>query len=110
MVDDMHDGPLTTGDTWLSQQIPTIQATRWYREGGAIILAWDEGQDSDSSGIAGGNGGHVAAIVISRALYGSAPKPTPVDDAGILRSIEKTYGLAYLNDSADPAHGSIAGL
>ena len=22
MLDDMHDGPLTTGDTWLSQQIP----------------------------------------------------------------------------------------
>ena len=110
MVDDMHDGPLSAGDTWLSQEIPTIQASRWYRQGGAIILSWDEGQDSDTSGITGGDGGHIAAIVISQALSGSPPNTTPIDDAGILRSIETVYGLTYLNDSADPAHGSISGL
>lgn len=110
MVDNMHDGPLTAGDVWLSQQIPAIQATRWYRDGGRIILMWDEGQDSDASGIAGGSGGHVAAIVISQALYGSAPDATPADDAGILRAIERVYGLAYLNDAADPAHGSLGRL
>jgi hypothetical protein len=110
MVDNMHDGPLTTGDTWLSQEIPAIQATQWYRDGGRIILMWDEGQDSDASGIAGGNGGHVAGIVISQALYGSTADATPVDDAGVLRSIETVYGLAYLNDAADPSHGSIGRL
>lgn len=110
MLDDMHDGPLSTGDTWLSQQIPTIQASKWYREGGAILVLWDEGQDSDTSGIAGGSGGHVAGIVVSQALYGSAPDAAPIDDAGILRSIEKVYGLAYLGDAGDPARGSFAGL
>jgi len=110
MLNDMHDGPLTTGDTWLSQQIPAIQGTQWYRAGGTIMLLWDEGQDSDTSGIAGGNGGHVAGIVIGQALNGSAPNTTPVDDAGILHSVEQAYGLAYLNDAADPAHGSVAGL
>ncbi len=110
MLDDMHDGPLTTGDTWLSQQIPSIQSTSWYRAGGTIILLWDEGQDADTSGIAGGDGGHIAAIVISQALYGAAAETSPVDDAGILHSIEEVYGLGYLNDAADPAHGSVAGL
>lgn len=109
-LDDMHDGPLTTGDTWLSQQIPVIQGTQWYRAGGTIILLWDEGQDSDTSGIAGGAGGHIAGIVISQAHYGSAPSATPVDDSGILRSIEQAYGLGYLNDAADPTHGSVGGL
>jgi hypothetical protein len=110
MVDDMHDGPLGTGDRWLSQQIPTIQASPWYRAGGVILVLWDEGQDSDTSGIAGGAGGHVAGIVISQALAGNAPNSTPIDDTGILRSIEKVYGLSYLNAAADPAHGSLAGL
>lgn len=110
MLDDMHDGPLSTGDSWLSQQIPTIQASQWYRQGGVVVVLWDEGQDSDTSGIAGGDGGHVAGIVISQALYGSAPDATPVDDAGILRSIEKVYGLTDLNEAADPAHGSVPGL
>ncbi len=110
MLDDMHDGPLTTGDAWLAQQIPLIQATQWYRQGGTIMLLWDEGKDSDTSGIAGGDGGHVAGIVISQAVSGSAPDSSPVDDAGILRSIEKVYGLNYLNDAADPSHGSVGGL
>jgi len=110
MVDDMHDGPLSTGDTWLSQAIPQIQATSWYRAGGVILLTWDEGQDTDTSGIAGGGGGHIAGIVISQALYGSRPDTAPVDDAGILRSIEAAYGVGFLNDAADPAHGSVPGL
>ncbi len=110
MVDDMHDGPPATGDRWLSQQIPTIQASPWYRAGGVILVLWDEGQDSDTSGIVGGGGGHVAGIVISQALSGSAPDSTPIDDTGILRSIEKVYGLSYLNAATDPAHGSLAGL
>ena len=45
MIDDMHDGPLTVGDTWLSQQIPSIQATAWVSgRGGTIIVLWDEGR------------------------------------------------------------------
>ena len=110
MLDDMHDGPLTTGDTWLSEQIPAIQSTSWYRAGGTILLLWDEGQDADTSGIAGGAGGHIPGIVISQSLAGAAPDTTPVDDAGILRSIELAYGLPYLNGAADPTHGSLPGL
>jgi hypothetical protein len=110
MLDDMHDGPSSVGDAWLSQQIPAIQSTPWYRKGGTIVLAWDEGKDSDTSGIAGGSGGQVAVVVISQALYGSAPDTTPVDTAGILRSIERAFGPALLNDAADPSHGSISGL
>ena len=110
MVDDMHDGPLSTGDRWLSQAIPEVQATAWYRAGGVIVLTWDEGQPSDTSGIAGGDGGHVAGIVISQALYGSAPDTVPVDLAGMLRSIEAVYGVGPINGATDAAHGSLPGL
>jgi hypothetical protein len=94
----------------LSQQIPAIQARPWYRDNGTILLVWDEGQSSDTAGIAGGHGGHVAGIVIRQSLSGGGPVPTPGDDAGILRSIEDAHGLAHLGDSADPAHGSVSGL
>jgi hypothetical protein len=110
VVDDMHDGPMSTGDLWLSREIPQIQATTWYRAGGVILLLWDEGQSSDMSGIAGGNGGHVAGIVISQSLVGSHPDDAPVDQAGILRSIEAAYGVGYLNDAAVAAHGNVPGL
>jgi hypothetical protein len=107
MLDDGHDGPLSTMDNWLSQEIPAIQATTWYQEGGRIILTWDEGASSDTAGIAAGNGGHVPDILISQALYNAPDVTAPVDQAGILRSIEGLYGLPLLNDAANSAHGSL---
>ena len=107
MLDDMHDGPTTTGDTWLSEEIPAIQATEWYKNDGQIILTWDEGDDSDTSGIGGGAGGHIPGFVISQALYNSASDPTPVDQAGILGSIEDLFDVPALNDATNPAHGSL---
>ncbi len=107
MLDDMHDGPLSTGDTWLSQEIPAIQATQWYQQGGQIILTFDEGADSDTSGIGGGAGGHIPGFLISQALQGTPNYSTPVDQAGILRSIEQVYGVSLLNDATDSAHGSL---
>ena len=107
MLDDMHDGPLSTGDTWLSQEIPAIQQTQWYQQGGQIILTFDEGADSDTSGLGGGAGGHIPGFIISQALAGAANDSTPVDQAGILHSIEQVYGLSYLNDAANSAHGNL---
>ena len=39
-----------------------------------------------------------------------APDTAPVDDAGMLRSIEAAYGVGPLNGAADAAHGSLPGL
>ena len=110
MVHDMHDGPMSVGDKWLSTTIPAVQATSWYQQGGTIVVTWDEGAESDTSGLAGGNGGHIAGFVISRSLLDAPADSVPVDQAGMLRSIEQAYGVAPINDAANPAHGSLAGL
>src|ERR1700722_10198326 len=104
MLNDMHDGPLSTGDTWLSQEIPAIQQTPWYQNGGQIILTFDEGADSDTSGLGTGAGGHIPGFLISQALAGTGNYTTPVDQAGILRSIEQVYGLSFLGDAANSVH------
>ncbi len=41
-TDDMHDTDITTGDTWLSQNIPMILNSTAYQNNGAIFIAWDE--------------------------------------------------------------------
>ena len=70
---------------------------RWYKAGGQIIIEWDEALDSDTSGLNGGSGGHVATLVVSAALKANPQQDaTAVDTVGILRSIEDTYGLSYL--------------
>lgn len=107
LIDDEHDGTVQQGDAFLSRFIPQVQSTAWYRSGGVIIVEWDE-SDGDSSGINGSGGGHVATIVVSAALKAHpAQDSTPVDTAGVLRSIEDAYGVAHIGAAGDAANGNI---
>jgi phosphatidylinositol-3-phosphatase len=100
MIDDGHDGTPAQADSFLSSFIPEVQATSWYADGGSVIVEWDEGADSDTSGIGGGDGGHVATIVVSAALKAHPQQDTtPVDTTGILNSIEDQYGVPDLGGS-----------
>jgi phosphatidylinositol-3-phosphatase len=121
-VDDMHDGPTNSygdvnpslGDAWLGNFVSQVQSTTWYSQGGNIIIEWDEGMDSDTSGIgssAESGGGHIVTIDVSAALKANPKQDsTPVNTAGILHSIEGVYGLPYLADAADTANGNIDAL
>lgn len=107
-----HDGgndaacsTIANGDRFLAERIPAIMATAWYRDGGTIILTWDEG--SGNSGRYGDNGGHVLTVVISQKTTKAAPYAGYVDSAGILRAVEHAYGLGYLGDAARPASGNL---
>lgn len=45
MVNDMHDGSVTDGDTWLSREVPKILASQAFSHGGVLFLLWDEGSN-----------------------------------------------------------------
>ena len=47
LIDDMHDGTISDGDTWLSHEVPKILASSAYQRGGVLFLLWDEGSDSE---------------------------------------------------------------
>ena len=99
---------LADGESFLSSFVPSVQATAWYKAGGIIIIQWDEAEDSDTSGLNGGAGGHIATIVVNDALKAHPQQDsTPVDTVGVLRSIEDAYGLAHLGNAADAANGNI---
>lgn len=107
-----HDGgndascsTLASGDQFLSKEIPKIMATPWYHDKGTIILTWDEG--SDNSGRYGDSGGHVLTVVVSAATRGAGSYGGYVDTAGILRTIEKAYGLSFLGDAARAHSGTL---
>jgi len=98
---------IANGDTWLSKEIPAIQATSWYKNGGKIILTFDESSDSDTSGQNGDAGGHVYTVVISANASGKGSFTTYIDSYGILRSIQNSYGLSCLGSSCNATSGSI---
>jgi hypothetical protein len=105
---DTQANELADTESFLSSFIPSVQATSWYQAGGQIIIEWDEGLDSDTSGVNGGDGGHVPTIVVSKYLAAFPNQYAgDVATAGILHSIEHIYQLPYLGAASVAANGNI---
>ena len=95
---DMHDGSISDGDRWLSQEIPKIMASDAYKKGGVIFLLWDEG------------GGYPAAddpamLVISEGAKPAFVSSEDYDTSAYLRTVEALLGVAPL--PCDEARESI---
>ncbi|MBI1397487.1 MAG: phosphoesterase [Betaproteobacteria bacterium] len=102
------DAKIAQGDNFLSRIVPTIMASKAYREGGAIILWWDEsvGAQRDSYATT------IPEIVISPLAhpnvrgvpYASRENLTHSDD---LRTMQDIFGVgpaggfSYLGDAAN---------
>ena len=96
---------LANGDQYLSSEIPSIQATSWYKNGGKIIVTFDEGDGSGQGEFLTGNGSHVLTILISAATAGK-PAYTPyVNLFGMLAGLEKAYNVACLAQACNANSG-----
>ncbi|MBV9003972.1 MAG: metallophosphoesterase [Solirubrobacterales bacterium] len=92
-IDDMHDGTIAQGDSFLSSFVPALTATSQYQAGNtAIFITWDEDENS------GGNN-QVATIVVSP--YTNAIKvSTAFNHYSLLRTAEDLLGLPALGNAA----------
>jgi len=109
ICDDMHDNSgcqstnsIANGDGWLKTVIPNIMASQAYKDGGLILVTWDESE--------GGNVpiGMIAISPLAKAGYTSNVAYT---HSSTLRSIETIFGLspmlggaASANDLSDMFH------
>lgn len=107
LVDDMHSGSIQAADAWLKTTMTTVLASNWYQDNGTVIITWDESADTDTAGLNGSGGGHIATIVVSKSSHG--PWTAGVNHYGTLRAIEETYGVGLLGASADAANGDLSG-
>jgi phosphatidylinositol-3-phosphatase len=107
MCNDGHDCGNATADGWLKGEMRMVMGSSWYRQGGSVIVTWDEG--ASNAGCCGGAaGGQIATIVVTAA--GQRRLDTPGDHVGMLRALEEAYGVAYLGRAADPASGDLRPL
>jgi hypothetical protein len=93
---DMEAGGIPPGDTWLSQNLPTIfNSPAWTQQRSLLIVAWDEGYTksygptypNQVAGIVIGSQGTVAPRTSSSTRY---------TDYSLGRTIENALGLAPL--------------
>ncbi len=104
------NGTMSSGDSWLAGELPKIMDTSWYRDGGQIVILYDTGYEEvggigQSTGKAGG--GQIPMVVVSAHTKHMGTVKTPVNTAGVLRSIEQAYGLPYLGNAANASNGSL---
>ncbi len=90
--DDMHDGTVEAGDTWLATHVKPLLAWADAHDT-LVVLTWDEGYDSGNT--------------IPTIFYGPMVKPgryaERVDHYNTLRTLEAMYGLASTGKAADAA-------
>jgi hypothetical protein len=96
---DMHDGSIQTGDTWLSNELPKIMATSAYQKGGVIFLLWDEG----SSGSLGGASDDPPFIAISPNAKPGMVSTTAYDTSSFLKTAQDILGVDEVPCAKDAA-------
>jgi phosphatidylinositol-3-phosphatase len=107
LIDDMHDGTVADGDTWLSRNLPAILGSAEYRDGStAVFITWDEGEDG---GYASGESCatnttdvscHIATLVISPSTKTGTRSGMLFNHYSLLATAEQLLGLPKLGLAA----------
>jgi phospholipase C len=100
LIDDMHDGTVAQGDSWLKEHLPRILNSTEYRFGSTVVfITWDEGEGGSSNRCATNTidvSCHVATIVISPTTTPGTKSGTLFNHYSLLRTTEQLLGLPLL--------------
>jgi hypothetical protein len=104
LIDDMHDGTIADGDTWLSNNLPVIFSSSEYQSGSvAVFVTWDEGEGGSSNKCATNTtdvGCHVPTLVVSPSTASGTKSSTLFNHYSLLGTAEKLLMLPKLGQAA----------
>ena len=103
-------GGLVSADAFLAHWVPIIMHSPAYRQGGMIIITFDESASVDASaccnepsgpntqfpGAHGPGGGRIGAVVLSPFIRPGTVSSVPYNHYSMLRSIEDLFGLKHI--------------
>ncbi|MEY9859279.1 hypothetical protein ABH935_004907 [Catenulispora sp. GAS73] len=93
---DMEGCGIASGDTWLSQNLPTIfNSPAWTQQKSLLVLTWDEDGANSPGGFGPGQSNQVATIVIGSqgTVKAGYQDPSRYDHYSTARVIEGALGL-----------------
>jgi len=99
LCNDMHDCSVSTGDTWLSQNVPPILNSSAFKNGGALFLVWDEGT-TNAGCCTDAAGGHIPMLIISPLALAGLASTTAEDHYSLVRTIEDSWVMPRLNSAS----------
>jgi phosphatidylinositol-3-phosphatase len=98
LINDMHDGTVADGDTWLSTFVPKVLSSPEYVAGRtALFITWDE----DESPLGGDN--HIPTLVIAPSVPAGTRVTDRLDHYALLRATQEMLGLTPLLGAAASA-------
>jgi phospholipase C len=114
LIDDMHDGTIAQGNSWLSSNLPNIlNSPEYSADNTAVFVTFDEGSGGSSGENCAtnttDNSCHVATIVISPSTQAGSTSATLFNHYSLLATTEKLLGLPALGQAA-PAATMTAGF
>jgi hypothetical protein len=93
LCNDMHDCGIAAGDAWLSREVPRILASRAYKQGGALFIAFDESAGSDVP---------IGFIALSPLVKAGYVNQLYYTHSSMLRSLQEIFGISpLLGDAAN---------
>lgn len=99
---DMHDGSVSRGDTWLANEVPKILGSTAFNDGGVLFLLWDEGSGTLSKG------DDPPFIAISPNAKQGYVSKVDYDTSSYLKTVEQMLGLEEL--PCDPAAADVPAM
>jgi len=113
LIDDMHNGTIAQGDTWLSSNLPTILNSSAYTSGTtAVFITWDEGSGGSTGESCATNttdaSCRVATIVISPSTPVGSTSGTLFNHYSLLATAEQLLALPALGQAASATTMTLA--
>ncbi|CAH0306828.1 Phosphatidylinositol-3-phosphatase [Arthrobacter sp. Bi26] len=91
MCNDTHDCPISTGDDWLSREVPRILGSPAFTtQNSLLVLTWDEGSKDDN---------RVATVFAGPAARKGFTSHAAYSHYSLLHTIEDVWGLTPLTDN-----------
>lgn len=111
-------GQLKAGDNALARLVPMIMASKAYKDGGAIILWWDEAEAEDASDTNNGDDfnhtiGEIVISNLARANEGGLPYASTLDftHSSDLKTMQEIFHVGpLLGDAATPGTNDLSDL
>ncbi len=99
VLDDGHDGSLSSADTWLQQNVGPVISSSVFQNDGLLIITFDEGDLGDVEH----GGGHVATVVVSPKAKKNDKSNALHQHQSTLRLILRSLGISQLPGAAATA-------
>jgi phospholipase C len=114
LCDDMH-GALAclganlvqTGDAWLQANVPAILASNAFKNGGLLLIVWDEG-DEPTGGTA--SDGPLPMLAIGSMVKTNYAGSVAYTHSSTIKSVEEIFSVPLLRGAADPATSDLSDL